>query len=193
MERKEGSQCVGIIGPTNVALMEEMAGLPSGKLESVAGEIGGFLAEQSLGMVCVPVKGVPLWALEGYKRAGGKNALALWPRPSNLAEPSQAQTLGSPELADRVIDDLTWGEEPFELARISDCLVVLGLSCGTMIEMVATKWIKGTPVLAVRSLMTGIPAEIAAELDIRFCGDVESLKGIIFETLAGLDTNRTTS
>jgi hypothetical protein len=193
MERKEGSQCVGIIGPTNVALMEEMAGLPSGKLESVAGEIGGFLAEQSLGMVCVPVKGVPLWALEGYKRAGGKDSLALWPRPSNAAETSQAQTLGSPELADRVRDDLTWGEEPFELARICDCLVVLGLSCGTMIEMVATKWIKNTPVLAVRSLMTGIPAEIAAELDLRFCDTVDSLKGIIGETLAGLDKDRATS
>ena len=187
------SKRVGVVGPTNVALMEEKAGLPSGTLEAVAAEIGGFLAEQSLGMVCVPVKGVPLWALEGYKRAGGKDALALWPRPSNLAETSQAQTLGSPELADRVRDDLTWGEEPFELARVSDCLVALGLSCGTMIEMVATKWIKNTPVLAVRSLMTGIPAEIAVELDLRFCDTVDSLKGIIGETLAGLDKDRATS
>jgi hypothetical protein len=189
MKRKEESLRVGIIGPTNAALMEEKAGLSSGTLEAAAAEIGGFLAEQSLGMVCVPVKGVPLWALESYKRAGGKNALALWPRPSDLAETSQAQTLGRPELADRVRDDLTWGEEPFELARISDCLVVLGLSCGTMIEMVATKWIKNTPVLAVRSLMTGIPAEITAELDLILCDDVEALKEMIRETLAGLDTN----
>ena len=193
MKRKEESLRVGIIGPTNAALMEEKAGLSSGTLEAAAAEIGGFLAEQSLGMVCVPLKGVPLWVLESYKRAGGKDSLALWPRPSNLAETSQAQTLGSPELADRVRDDLTWGEEPFELARISDCLVVLGLSCGTMIEMVATKWIKNTPVLAVRSLMTGIPAEIAAELDLRFCDTVDSLKGIIGETLAGLDKDRATS
>ncbi len=193
MKRKEESLRVGIIGPTNAALMEEKAGLSSGTLEAAAAEIGGFLAEQSLGMVCVPLKGIPLWVLESYKQAGGKDALALWPRPSDLAETSQAQTQGNPELADRVKDDLTWGEEPFELARISDCLVALGLSCGTMIEMVATKWIKNTPVLAVRSLMTGIPAEIAAELDLRFCDTVDSLKGIIGETLAGLDKDRATS
>ena len=190
MKCKEESQCVGIIGPTNVALMEEKAGLPSGTLKAAADEIGVFLAEQSLGMVCVPLKGVPLWALEGYKRTGGEDALALWPRPPDAAEISQAQARGRPELADRVRDDLTWGEEPFELARISGCLVALGLSCGTMIEMVATKWIKNTPVLAVSSLMTGIPAEIAAELDHRSCDSVESLKGVIRETLAGLETNR---
>ena len=191
MKGKEESQCVGIIGPTNVALMEEKAGLPSGTLKAAADEIGVFLAEQSLGMVCVPIKGVPLLALEGYKRAGGKDSLALWPRSPDMAESSTAQTQGKPELADRVRDDLTWGDEPFELARISDCLVALGLSCGTMIEMVATKWIKNTPVLAVRSLMTGIPAEVAAELDLRFCDGVESLKDIIGETLAGLDASHT--
>ena len=192
MKGKEESQCVGIIGPTNVALMEQMAGLPSGTLKAAADEIGVFLAEQSLGMVCVPVKGVPLWALEGYKRAGGKDSLALWPRSPDMAESSTAQTQGKPELADRMRDDLTWGEEPFELARISDCLVVLGLSCGTMIEMVATKWIKNTPLLAVSSLMTGIPAEITAELDLKFCDGVDTLKEMISKTLADLDTNRRT-
>jgi hypothetical protein len=190
MKGKEESQRIGIIGPTNAALMEEKAGLPSGTLKAAAYEIGAFLADQSLCMVCVPVKGIPLWALESYKRAGGKDALALWPRPSSVAETSQAQSQGRPELAHRVRDDLTWGEEPFELARISDCLVVLGLSCGTMIEMVATKWIKNTPVLAVRSLMTGIPAEIATELDLRCCDSVDTLKDMISKTLAGLDTNR---
>lgn len=190
MKRKGESQRVGIIGPTNPALMEEMAGLLSGTLEAAAGEVGGFLAGQSLAMVCVPLKGVPLWALEGYLGAGGKDALALWPKPSSVAETSQAQSLGRPELAHRVKDDLTWGEEPFELARISDCLVAIGLSCGTLVEMVATKWVKNTPVLVVRSLMTGIPAEIAAELDLRFCDGVDGLKDLICKTLADLDANR---
>ncbi|MCG6880683.1 MAG: hypothetical protein LJE96_16265 [Deltaproteobacteria bacterium] len=190
MKLKAASQYVGIIGPTNTVLVEEKAGLSSGALEKAAGEVGEFLANQSLGMVCVPVKGVPLWALERYKRAGGKDALALWPRASSVAETSQAQSQGRPELAHRVRDDLTWGEEPFELARISDCLVAIGLSCGTMIEMVATKWIKNTPVLAVRSLMTGIPAEIATELDLRCCDSLDSLKEMLSKTFAGLDTNR---
>ena len=190
MIHKGESPCVGIIGPTNPALMEERAGLVSGTLEAAAGEIGEFLAEQSLGMVCVPLKGVPLWALEGYLRAGGKDALALWPRPGSVAETSEAQSQGRPELAHRVRDDLTWGEEPFELAGISDCLVAIGLSCGTMVEMVVTKWIKNTPVLVARSLMTGIPAEITAELDLRFCDGVDVLKDMICKILADLDPNR---
>jgi len=45
MKGKEGPPCVGIIGPTNVVLMEQMAGLLSGTLEAAADEIGVFLAQ----------------------------------------------------------------------------------------------------------------------------------------------------
>lgn len=67
-------------------------------------------------------------------------------------------------------DDLTWGDEPFELAKASDCLAVIGLSCGTMVEMVA-------------SLMTQIPVEVSCELDLRFCDDIASLKRSILDVL----------
>jgi hypothetical protein len=169
-------QSVGVVGPTDVLLVEKTAGLSAGTLKNAAREVGVFLAEQSLGMVCVPVKGVPLWALEAYKQAGGNNSLALWPGRSEPLENGKETKPGNPELADRRRDDLAWGEGPFELAKSSDCLVSLGLSCGTMVEMIATKWMKGCPVLLVRSLMTGIPDEIAAELNLRYSASVESLK-----------------
>jgi hypothetical protein len=167
---------VGIVGPTNTALMEEAAGLPTGTLEAAARELGAFLAEKSLAMVCVPVKGVPLWALEAYQEVGGKDSLALWPRLGDQFEEGTQTTPGKPELAARRRDDLTWAQEPFELAKISHCLVAIGLSCGTMTEMIATKWMKRRPVLCIRPLMTGIPAEIAAELTIRYSDSMGSLK-----------------
>lgn len=174
---------VGIVGPTNVPLMEEKAGLLPGTLEQAAREIGAFLARQSLGMVCVPVKGVPLWALEAYKMASGANSLALWPGLTDQFDPDTQTTPGNPGLADEMRGDLTWGEEPFELAKISDCLVSIGLSCGTMVEMIATKWIKGRPIFTVRPLITGIPDEIAVELDIRYSDSVESLEQNIVNLL----------
>ncbi len=167
---------VGIVGPTSVPLIEEKVGLLPGTLESTAKEVGEFLAEHSLGMVCVPVKGVPLWALEAYKQAHGMNSLALWPKPSEQPESSTDTGRGNPGLADQLRTDLTWGDAPFELAKASDCLVVIGLSCGTMIEMVVTKWITETPVLVISSLVTQIPVEVAAELDLRYCDDIASLK-----------------
>lgn len=174
---------VGIVGPTNVALIEEKAGLPAGILERAAREIGAFLAAQSLGMACVPVEGVPLWALEGYKETQGTYSLAFWPRMSNEPEGSTDTSRGNPGLADQVRDDLTWGDEPFELAKASDCLAVIGLSCGTMVEMVATKWIKQTPVLVVTSLITQIPVEVACELNLNYCDDIASLKQSITDLL----------
>ena len=172
---------VGVVGPTSAQLIEEKVGLSAGALESAAREMGAFLAEQGLGMVCVPVKGVALWALEAYKQANGMNSLVLWPQSSEQLAGSTDTSRGKPELADQVRDDLTWGDAPFELARASDCLAVIGLSCGTMVEIAVTKWIKETPVFVVTSLMTRIPVEVASELDLRYCDDIASMKRSIAE------------
>lgn len=178
------AQYVGIVGPTNIALIEEKAGLSTGVLEKAAREIGTFLAEQSLGMVCVPVKGVPLWVLESYKQAGGEHSLALWPGRGDQLEEETTTSPGRPDLADCRRDDLTWAEEPFELAKICDIIIAIGLSCGTMVEIIATKWMKRRPVLVLRPLMTGIPDEISAELNIRHSDSVASLKQDLLGLLA---------
>jgi hypothetical protein len=166
----------GVVGPTNTALIEETAGLSTGTLEQAAREIGAFLAQQSLPMACVPVKGVPLWALEAYHQAGGEDSLALWPGLGDQFESGTQTTPGRPELAGQMRDDLTWAQEPFELAKICRCLVAIGLSCGTMVEIIATKWMKRRPVLCLSHLMTAVPAEIAAELNIRYCDSIARLK-----------------
>jgi SLOG cluster4 family len=167
---------VGIVGPTNTALIEETAELPPGVLEKTARDIGTYLAEQSLPMACVPVKGVPLWALEAYHQAGGTDSLALWPGLGDQFEEGTQTSPGKPELAGQMRDDLTWAQEPFELAKTCRCMIAIGLSCGTMVEIIATKWLKRRPVLCLSHLMTAIPPEIAAELNIRYCDSVAHLK-----------------
>lgn len=175
---------VGVVGPTNTALIEETAGLSTGTLEKAAREIGAFLAQQSLPMACVPVKGVPLWALEAYHQAGGEDSLALWPGLGDQFEEGTPTTPGKPELAGQMRDDLTWAQEPFELAKICRCLIAIGLSCGTMVEIIATKWMKRRPVLCLSRLITGIPEEIAAELNVRHCDSVALMKQELMRLLA---------
>jgi hypothetical protein len=170
------SKTAAIIGPTRMSLMEEKAGLSPGAMERAAREMGAFLAEESLGMVCVPVTGVPLTALTAYKAAGGSHSLALWPELTDAVKEKAEATRGNPELADRIRDDLIWKEAPFELARESDCLIAIGLSCGTMLEIIATKFIQRRPVLVLRPLMSGIPEEIAADLDLRYSDSISMLQ-----------------
>lgn len=61
---------VGVIGPTNAALIERTSGLELGSLEAVARRIGFLLASKGTAMVCVPDRGVGLWALDAYFHAG---------------------------------------------------------------------------------------------------------------------------
>jgi hypothetical protein len=56
-----------------------------------------------------------------------------------------------------------------------------------MLEMVATKWIGRKPLLVVRSLMTGIPAKIAADLDLQYCDDDDALRDAVPDILRDPD------
>jgi len=59
---------VGVIGPTDVALIESVVPLPTGTLERAARRFGAFLAQHCLDLICVPDRGVALWALESYTK-----------------------------------------------------------------------------------------------------------------------------
>jgi hypothetical protein len=172
---------IGVIGPTDVTLIETKVGLAAGTLEGAAREIGAFLAAQALALICVPARGVGLWVLESYKKAEGQDSLALAPYAAGQPQEFRDRMRRQAATADRIRDDLTWGEEPTELARACDALVALGLSCGTLIEMAATKWLKGPPIFVVSAFISQIPVEVRAELDIRFCENLQRLKEALLE------------
>jgi hypothetical protein len=58
-----------------------------------------------------------------------------------------------------------------------------------MAEIIATKWMKRRPILCLSHLMTGIPDEIAAELNIRYSDSVAFLKQDLLGLLVDLRTS----
>ena len=172
---------VGVIGPTNVELIESLVPLAPGTLEIAARGIGAFLAKNSMGLVSVPDRGVGLWVLEGYCRSGGNNSLALSPSGADTLDDCKDLTPHHVSMANQVRTDLSWDEAPAQLVRESDCFVCIGLSCGTIIELACTKWIRRFPVLVVDSFMTGLPIEVTSELDVRLTSNIEQTEKLLLE------------
>lgn len=171
---------VGVIGPTNTELIESVVPLESGTLQSAAHRIGVFLANSSMGLVSVPARGIGLWVLESYWKSGGDNSLALSPNGAGALDNSTTPRPDHVSMANRVRTDLSWEEAPAELVRESDCLVCIGLSCGTIIELAWTKWIRRR-VFAVEPLMTGLPFEVSSEIDLRRCTDIGETEQLLLE------------
>jgi len=171
----------GVIGPTDTALMEEKAGLEKGILEREARNIGRFLAMQGFSMVCIPDRGVALYALLEYSRYGGKNSVALFPSGSERLDYSSDQTERNLSFASYVKSGMSWEESPVQLIRNSDFFVCIGISCGTMIEIGWTKWVKRLPILLLRNTVSSIPPEIQAQTDIRIYNSGEDLQAAVLE------------
>jgi len=52
-------------------------------------------------------------------------------------------------------------------------LLCIGLSCGTIAEVAWTKWVGNTPVVVIKSLVSGIPPEVEVETDLHWVEDLE--------------------
>jgi hypothetical protein len=70
--------------------------------------------------------------------------------------------------------DLTWTGQHERICQLSDVLLCIGLSCGTLSEIAWTKWVGNTPVVVLRSLVSGIPPEMAAETELLWVEDLEA-------------------
>lgn len=176
---------VGVIGPTDVALIESVVPLPAGTLKRTACRFGAFLAENCLDLVCVPDRGVAFWALESYRKAGGTRAVALSPVGADALDDPRDETPKHIHLAHSVRRDMSWDEAPAELVRECDCFVCLGLSCGTLVEVAWTKWIKQFPVFVLRPCVSGIPIEVASEIDMRYSKTLDDIEDAVQQFFFG--------
>ena len=178
---KKSVFCVGVIGPTNVELIESVVPLPAGTLESAARRIGVFLANNDFGLVSVPDRGVGLWVLEAYRSSGGDNSLALSPSGADTLDNCEEQTPHHVSMASQVRTDLTWEEAPTQMVRESHCFICIGLSCGTIIELASTKWLGRFPVLVVKPFITGLPIEVMSEINVRLTSNIEQTERLLLE------------
>lgn len=164
---------IGIIGPTDIAVTTRAAGLDPVACEHAAREAGESLARQGHEVVVVPDRGVALLAAQAYRAAGGRRLIGIIPHGGTSAQAATSCCQSHRNLCDETVEDLSWTEQHERICQLSDLLLCIGLSCGTLSEIAWTKWVGNTPVVVIRPLVSGIPPEMAAETDLHWVEDLE--------------------
>jgi hypothetical protein len=170
---------VAIIGPTDVPKVASAAGLEAEAYRRCVTEAAAELARRGHELVVVPDRGIGLWAAKVYRQAGGPKLIGLIPSGGTGIQEETNECQQHRHLCDVVIDDLTWPEQFPRICQLAEVMLCIGLSCGTMGEMVWTKWVGGPPVVVIAPLVSGIPPEIMAETDIRLVSDLEEFWEIL--------------
>lgn len=171
---------VAVIGPTNLPKIAAASGIPLACYERLAASVGTLLGRLQLELVVVPDRGIAILALEAYRAAGGRKVIGLVPEGGESDPVATDNCLAHMSQCDELLTGFTWPEQHAVLCRVSQALVCVGLSCGTMAEIVWTKWIPGRQVFVLRPTVTGLPPEILAEARVRLVDDPQDL----YEALA---------
>jgi len=188
---------VGIIGPTNIDGTARAAGVDPTAVEQAARAAGRDLAVRGHDVVVVPDRGVALLAAEEYRRAGGQHLIGVIPHGGTSAQAATSCCEAHRNLCHATVEDLTWAGQHERICQLSDVLLCIGLSCGTLSEIAWTKWVGDTPVIIVKYLVSGIPPEMGAETDLRWVDSLEDayrlLDGHTGVNRAGVGTPRSDS
>lgn len=155
---------VAVIGPTNIIRVGGAADLEPRVYTDAAAAVGRLLAVAGAGLIVVPDRGVAVAAMDAYLEHGGLKLTGICPS-SGVSEPAAAVAVQARrDRCHEVIDDCSWYEQHYRIGVLSDRMVCVGLSCGTIAELAWTKWTPGPPVALIRGTMSGVPPEIAAEI-----------------------------
>lgn len=166
---------VAVLGPSNIARVAAAAGIAPARLIDAAEQVGDMIARRGWAMIVVPDRGVAVSAMDGYLAAGGTRLIGLTP-VSGISEPAAMPSIELQRVrCHELRDELTWYEQHHQIGEMSDAMVTIGLSCGTIAELAWTKWNPSPPPVSyVEGTASGLPPEIAAELQV----DVVPLAGV---------------
>jgi len=166
---------IGVLGPSNIPRTAGAADIDPARLVSAAEEIGKRIAQNGWAMIVVPDRGVAVSAMDGYLAAGGTRLIGLCPA-SGVCEPAATESISLQRArCHELRDDLTWYEQHHTIGVMSDAMVTIGLSCGTVSELAWTKWNPAAPpVSLIAGTASGLPPELAVELSV----DVVALDNI---------------
>ncbi|PVW03502.1 hypothetical protein DEA06_13380 [Microbacterium sp. Gd 4-13] len=156
---------VAVLGPSNIARVAAAAGIAPARLIDAAEQVGVMIARRGWSMIVVPDRGVAVSAMDGYLAAGGTRLIGLTPA-SGISEPAAMPSIELQRVrCHELRDELTWYEQHHQIGEMSDAMVTIGLSCGTIAELAWTKWNPSPPPVSfVAGTASGLPPEIAAEL-----------------------------
>lgn len=171
---------IALIGPTNLELISEYSGIEINTYINSAKILGKLIADYNHDLVIVPDRGVAVAGLNSYKENNGKNIIAI--NPTRGATSYQEKTLKCDDnlkLCNEIYSDLAWCEQHSFICRLSDLMVCCGLSCGTIAEIVWTKWNEKPDVYVCKNTITSIPPEIIAESKVNFIENAEGFEQIL--------------
>jgi predicted Rossmann-fold nucleotide-binding protein len=159
---------VAVIGPTNVDRIGAAAGISGSSILAAAATVGALLASAGHRLVVVPDRGVAVAALDAYRDAGGPEVIGIAPSdgPSEILDGesvADGSIAGNLHRCDVVIRECTWFEQHHTIGRISDAMVCIGLSPGTLAELAWTKWTPGPPTVIIAGTSSPPPPELLAE------------------------------
>lgn len=137
------------MGPTNLIKVSQASRIPVALYESCAASVGSLLARHGCDLVVVPDRGVAVIAMEAHKVAGGPKIIGLVPEGGESDPEATENCLARINQCDEVMTGFSWAEQHAVLCRASEALVCVGLSCGTMAEIVWTKWMPGRQVFVL--------------------------------------------
>lgn len=179
------SMRVGVIGPTDIERTAMAAALDPTACERTAREAGAELARQGYDVVVVPDRGVGLLVAEAYRMACGPLLIGIVPSGGTPGQEATNRCEQHRHLCDEVVGELQWTEQHERICKLSDVLLCIGLSCGTISEIAWTKWVGDTPVIVLRSLISAIPPEVEAETDLRWADCLEGALRLLHQISVG--------
>jgi hypothetical protein len=169
---------VGIIGPSNIPGVSAAAGVEAARLEAEASRAGSVIAAAGHEIIVVPDRGVAVIAARSYRAAGGRKIIGLIPGTGYSADGATGRVHLNSVLCDELHRNLTWHEQHSLIVELSDILLCIGMSCGTICEIAWTKWTKRIPVCLIEGLGSRVPPEIESETDIRYVKAIEEALAI---------------
>ncbi len=170
---------IGIIGPTDIGLTSRAAGLDPAVCERTATAAGEGLAQRGHTLLVVPDRGVALLAAQAYRAAGGARLIGIIPHGGTSAQAATSCCEAHRYFCHETVEELRWTEQHERICQLSDVLLCIGLSCGTLAEIAWTKWVGGTPAVVIRPLVSGIPPEVQAETDLHWVEDLSGFFGFL--------------
>jgi predicted Rossmann-fold nucleotide-binding protein len=190
IQKRPNLPVVGLIGPTNLRRISQASRIPERRYRDSALEVGSIIARNRAILALVPDRGIAMSGLQGYCAAKGSWTIGLVPSGGPSDSVATPNCLENAAACDEVLSGFTWHHQHAAICELSDLLICVGLSCGTIAEIAWTKWVRKPRILALRNTFTVIPEEILAETDVILIDDMTNLDAAVSEELSTKDKAR---
>lgn len=158
---------IAVVGPTNILKAETTGPISEGLLIAASNTVGETLAAAGKQLLCIPDEGVGRAVFMAYaeRRPAHLPHVLVPDDDPTLGSRSHAEwlnSLGAPASIDR---NVTWQNQARVLVERADAVVALGLSVGSVQEILWTKWIP-RPVFMSLDTSNRLPVELRRDLTI---------------------------